>query len=72
MGTIISIKMATKNISQGINNINHSQKIKNMQELINKLQNEHALTQERSHGVLGTITNYLKEKFPMIRFFMVL
>jgi hypothetical protein len=37
-----------------------------MQELIEKLQTEHGLTQEQSHGVLGTVTNFLKEKFPMI------
>lgn len=36
-----------------------------MQELIDKLQNEHGLSAEQSHGVLGTITNFIKEKFPM-------
>jgi hypothetical protein len=37
-----------------------------MQELINKLQNEHGLSAEQSHGILNTITNYIKEKFPMV------
>ena len=37
-----------------------------MQELIDKLQNDHGLTQDQSHGILNTVTNFLKEKFPMI------
>jgi|GEM_PF-1763998 len=37
-----------------------------MQELIEKLQNDHGLTQEQSSGILSTVTNFLKEKFPMI------
>ena len=36
-----------------------------MQELIDKLQADHGLSAEQSHGVLGTITNFIKEKFPM-------
>lgn len=37
-----------------------------MEELIQKLQNIHGLTPEQSHGILNTITNYVKEKFPMV------
>ena len=37
-----------------------------MQELIDKLQNDHGLTQDQSHGILSTVTNFLKERFPMI------
>lgn len=37
-----------------------------MQELIQKLQDEHGLTQDQSHGILSTVTNFLKEKFPMM------
>ena len=36
-----------------------------MQELIDKLKSEHGLSTEQSHGILGTITNFIKEKFPM-------
>lgn len=36
-----------------------------MQELIQKLQDEHGLSTEQSHGILSTITNFIKEKFPM-------
>ena len=36
-----------------------------MQELIDKLQAEHGLSAEQSHGILGTVTNFIKEKFPM-------
>ena len=36
-----------------------------MQELIDKLKNEHGLSTDQSHGILGTITSYIKEKFPM-------
>jgi hypothetical protein len=37
-----------------------------MEELIQKLQNIHGLTAEQSHGILNTITGFIKEKFPMI------
>ena len=37
-----------------------------MEELIQKLQSIHGLTAEQSHGILGTIAGYLKEKFPMV------
>ena len=36
-----------------------------MQELIDKLKNEHGLSDEQSHGILATITGFIKEKFPM-------
>lgn len=37
-----------------------------MEELIQKLQNTHGLSAEQSHGILNTIAEYLKEKFPMV------
>lgn len=37
-----------------------------MEELIQKLQNVHGLSAEQSHGILNTITSYIKEKFPMV------
>ena len=37
-----------------------------MEELIKKLQNIHGLNAEQSHGILNTITSYIKEKFPMV------
>lgn len=37
-----------------------------MEELIQKLQSNHGLTAEQSHGILNTITGYIKEKFPMV------
>jgi hypothetical protein len=37
-----------------------------MEELIQKLQNNHGLSPEQSHGILNTITGYIKEKFPMV------
>lgn len=37
-----------------------------MQELIQKLQNEHGLNPEQSHGILNTIKDFIKEKFPMM------
>ncbi len=37
-----------------------------MEELLQKLQNIHGLTPEQSHGIMNTITNYVKEKFPMV------
>ena len=37
-----------------------------MEELIKKLQESHGLNPEQSHGILNTITGYIKEKFPMV------
>lgn len=37
-----------------------------MEELIQKLQSVHGLSPEQAHGILSTIANYLKEKFPMV------
>ena len=37
-----------------------------MDELIKKLQETHGLSPEQSQGILGTITGYIKEKFPMV------
>jgi hypothetical protein len=37
-----------------------------MEELIQRLQNIHGLSPEQSHGILNTITGYIKEKFPMV------
>lgn len=37
-----------------------------MEELLQKLQSLHGLTAEQSHGILNTITGYIKEKFPMV------
>ena len=37
-----------------------------MEELIKKLQSIHGLSAEQSHGILNTITTYIKEKFPMV------
>jgi hypothetical protein len=37
-----------------------------MEELIQKLQSNHNLSAEESHKILGTIADYLKEKFPMV------
>lgn len=37
-----------------------------MEELIKRLQNNHGLSSEQSHGILNTITDYVKEKFPMV------
>ena len=37
-----------------------------MEELIQKLQSIHGLSAEQSHGILNTITGYIKEKFPMV------
>lgn len=37
-----------------------------MEELIQKLQSVHGLSAEQSHKILGTIADYLKEKFPMV------
>ena len=37
-----------------------------MQELIKKLQDDHNLTTEQSYGILNTIKEFIKEKFPMV------
>jgi hypothetical protein len=37
-----------------------------MQELLDKLRNIHGLSTEQSHGILNTIKDYVKEKFPMV------
>ena len=37
-----------------------------MQELIKKLQDNHNLTAEQSYGILNTIKEFIKEKFPMV------
>jgi hypothetical protein len=37
-----------------------------MEELIQKLQTVHGLSAEQSHGILNTITSFVKEKFPMV------
>lgn len=37
-----------------------------MQELIDKLKNDHGLSTDQSHGILNTITTFIKEKFPMV------
>ena len=42
------------------------QKIKIMNELLQKLQSDHGLQPEQSHGILNTIKEFIKEKFPMM------
>ena len=37
-----------------------------MHELIQKLQNKHGLNQQQSHGILNTVKDFIKEKFPMM------
>lgn len=37
-----------------------------MQELIQKLQDTHGLNPQQAHGILNTIKEFIKEKFPMI------
>jgi hypothetical protein len=37
-----------------------------MHELVDKLQKDNGLTAEQAKGVLKTITEYVKDKFPMI------
>jgi hypothetical protein len=37
-----------------------------MEELIQKLQNDHGLSAEQSYGILDTIKNFVKDKFPMV------
>jgi hypothetical protein len=38
-----------------------------LQELIQKLQNDHGLSAEQSQGVVSTVTGFIKEKFPMMK-----
>jgi hypothetical protein len=37
-----------------------------MEELIEKLKSAHGLTTEQSQGILNTIVDFIKEKFPMV------
>jgi hypothetical protein len=37
-----------------------------MQELIERIQKDHGLSAEQSHGILNTIKEFIKEKFPMM------
>ena len=37
-----------------------------MQELIQKLQDMHGVSGEQAHGILNTVKEYIKEKFPMV------
>ena len=37
-----------------------------LEELIQKLQNEHGISAEQSHGVINSVTEFIKEKFPMV------
>ena len=37
-----------------------------MEELIKKLQEKNGLTSDQSYGVLNTIKDFIKEKFPMV------
>jgi len=37
-----------------------------MQELIQKLQDNHGLSADQSYSILNTIKDFVKEKFPMI------
>ena len=37
-----------------------------MEELIQKLQDSHGISAEQGHGILSTIKDYVKEKFPML------
>lgn len=37
-----------------------------MEELIKKLQAQHNLSSEQSQAILGTITCFIKDKFPMV------
>jgi hypothetical protein len=38
-----------------------------LQELIQKLQNDHGLSAEQSQGVISTVTGFIKEKFPKMK-----
>ena len=37
-----------------------------MDELVQKLQSVHGLSAGEAHGILNTITTFIKEKFPMV------
>ena len=37
-----------------------------MQELIQKLQDDHGLEPQQAHGILNTVKEFIKEKFPMV------
>lgn len=37
-----------------------------IQELIQKLQDQHGLSAEQSNGIIGTVTSFIKEKIPML------
>ena len=37
-----------------------------LEELIKKLQDVHGLSAEQSQGIIGTVTNFIKEKVPML------
>jgi len=37
-----------------------------MEELIKKLEEKHSLTSAQAYGILNTITDFIKEKFPMV------
>ena len=37
-----------------------------MEELIKKLQDTHGLNAEQAHGILNTIKEFIKQKFPMV------
>lgn len=37
-----------------------------MEELLQKLQQDHGLSLGKAQGILGTISTYVKEKFPML------
>jgi hypothetical protein len=37
-----------------------------MEELLQKLQEQHGLSLEKAQGILQTISGYVKEKFPML------
>ena len=36
-----------------------------LDELIQKLQNEHGISGEQSHGIINTVVGFIKQKFPM-------
>ncbi|MEJ7672049.1 MAG: hypothetical protein WKF59_04930 [Chitinophagaceae bacterium] len=40
--------------------------LKIMQELVERIQKDHGLSAEQSHGILNTIKEFIKEKFPMM------
>jgi hypothetical protein len=46
--------------------IRNKSKNKTMEDLIKRLQENHNLTAEQSYGILNTIKEFIKEKFPMV------